>query len=67
MALEAMKLDDFLKVKLLTQHDLHVKIQDVAEDVLRASASPSPDDPNRPRIISAADLVRRMKPFLVYN
>jgi hypothetical protein len=26
-----------------------------------------PDDSRRPRMISAEDLVRRMKPFLVYN
>ena len=67
MTLEAMKLDETDEVRLLTQHELHRKIRDVAEDVLGTAASPSPDVPNRPRMISAADLVQRMKPFLVYN
>ena len=67
MALEAMKLEEIHEVRRLTQHDLHLKILDVAEGVLGAAASPSPDVPSRPRMISAADLVRRMKPFLVYN
>ena len=52
---------------MLTQQELHLKIENVTEEVLRDAASPAPDEPMCPRIISAADLVRRMKPFMVYN
>ena len=66
MALEALKLDDTREARMLTQRELHLRIQDVAEEVL-ASAAPAADDPMAPRIITAGELVRRMKPFLVYN
>jgi hypothetical protein len=67
MALEAMKLDVTNQARMLTQQDLHQKIENVAEEVLRNGDSPSDGEPMSPRIISAADLVRRMKPFMVYN
>jgi hypothetical protein len=67
MALEAMKIDDSNRARMLTQQELHLKIELVTEEVLRGAASPLPDETMSPRIISAADLVRRMKPFMVYN
>ena len=67
MAVEAMLIDDSNRARMLTQRELHSKIECVTEEVLRGAASPSPDEAMSPRIISAADLVRRMKPFMVYN
>ena len=67
MAMEAMKLDARTQARMLTQQELHLEIERVAEEVLRDTAAPSAQEPMSPRIISAADLVRRMKPFMVYN
>ncbi len=67
MALEAMKLDEIQKTGMLTQQELDHKIQRVTEEVLSAAASPPAGEPMCPRIISAADLVRLMDPFMVYN
>lgn len=47
--------------------ELDRKIQSVTASVLEAAEPVSPEEPMCPRIISAAELVRRMKPFLVYN
>jgi hypothetical protein len=67
MALEAMKIDESHRARMLTQRELHSKIEHVTEVILRGAAAPASDEPMCPRIISAADLVRRMKPFMVYN
>ena len=67
MALEAMKLDVMNEARMLTQQELSTKIECVTEEVLRDASSPAPGEPLCPRIISPADLVRRMKPFMVYN
>lgn len=67
MALEAIKLDATTQARMLTQQELHLEIERVAEEVLRDTAAPSAEEPMCPRIISAADLVRRMKPFMVCN
>ena len=67
MALEAMKIDMMNQGRLLTQQELNQKIECVAAEVLQDASSPADGGPMCPRIISAADLVRRMKPFMVYN
>ena len=67
MGFEALKTDAMNAARMLTQQELHSKIERVATEVLHGVDAPLSEDPMRPRIISAADLVRRMKPFMVYN
>ena len=67
MALEALKLDRLHQSGRTTVEELDRKIQSVTASVLEAAEPLSPDEPMCPRIISAAQLVRRMKPFMVYN
>ncbi len=67
MAFEALKSDEFNRARMVTKEELDHKIQAVTEGVLNAAEPVAPDEPMCPRIISAAELVRRMKPFMVYN
>lgn len=51
----------------LTQQELDRRIDDVASLVFRTVETPHEPAELRPRWISSAELVRRMKPFLVMN
>lgn len=59
-------------LKLLTRDDLDQHIQSVASEVasdavVDLAAEAASDETLKPRWIRAADLVRRMRPYMVYN
>jgi hypothetical protein len=59
-------------LKLLTRDDLDQHIQHVASQVACAAtvnltAEAASEETLKPRWIRAADLVRRMRPYMVYN
>ena len=59
-------------LKLLTRDDLDQHIQNVASEVACDAAvdlavEAASEETLKPRWIRAADLVRRMRPYLVYN
>jgi hypothetical protein len=59
-------------LKLLTRNDLDQHIQQVASEVasdavVDLAAEAASDEALKPRWIRPADLVRRMRPYIVYN
>ena len=59
-------------LKPLTRNDIDQQIQNVATEVasdavVDLAAEAASDETLKPRWIRAADLVRRMRPYIVYN
>ena len=59
------------RMMTLTKREIDRRIEDVIREVTAQAAAgaggPAGEDLPRPRRIEAADLVRRFRPFLVYN
>lgn len=66
MDLEGTSLMERPALKHLSKEEIDRRIEKVITQVI-AGAEEDADDPTRPRWITAAELVRRMRPFLVYN
>jgi len=59
-------------IRALTKREIDRRIQGLVEEVAllrkgRAAAEGEPADPLRPRWIEPADLVQRLRKFVVYN
>ena len=51
----------------LDQHMQHVASEVACDAVVDLAAEAASEEPLKPRWIRAADLVRRMRPYIVYN
>lgn len=69
MPMEARKLNEEFELRQTNQEELGRLIQDVTKDIVGTVAGPwAVEDKNmEPHFITASDMVRRMRPFLVYN
>jgi hypothetical protein len=69
MAMEARKLNEESELRKTSQKELGSLIQEVTQDIVGVGTGPwaVDDESMEPRFITASDMVRRMRPFLVYN
>jgi hypothetical protein len=69
MAMEARKMNEETRLRKTTQKELGSLIQEVTQDIVGGGTGPwAVDDESwEPHFITASDMVRRMRPFLVYN
>lgn len=68
MAPETLRTTATETLRRLSKADLDRRLESIAAEITRVDDLPSSDsDPLAPRWISAAELVRRMRPFLVLN
>jgi hypothetical protein len=51
----------------LTREEIMERLQNVASHVASEHEEHAPVEPSEPRWIRPADLVRRMRPYIVYN
>ena len=55
------------RLRLLTAHEIGERIEQVLGEPTEPAARSSGTDPSCPRWITAAELVRRVRPFLCRN
>jgi len=69
MAMEARKMNEEIGLRKTTQKELGSLIQEVTQDIVWGGTGPSAvdDESWEPQFITASDMVRRIRPFLVYN
>jgi len=72
MALDRRTKADRSSIRVLTKREIDLRIQGLIEEVAllrdgRAGAGAEPGDVLQPRWIEPAELVRRLRKFMVYN